>query len=522
MISLGNMADVDFSDCISYYSSDPATSCIALYVEGVKKGRKFLEAGRKAGKPIIALKSGVSAHGAAAAASHTGSLAGSAKIYEAAFKQGKVIQARDLDELLDSAQALSMQPTMPGPNVVVITNGGGIGVLSSDSAEEYGIPLKSCPKDLQDAFYKCMPEFGSPKNPVDITGGSGFKGYEDCIEIALKHDWCHGVAVLYCETAVTVPDQIADAIARGIAKVPGNKKPIVACFVGGEKCKEAGRKLNGFNVPMYDNPRKTMRALSALRQAELFRTRPDDTFHPHANTNKEAALELIKTVRASGRTAFTEPEAHKLFECYGLPTAKFKTAKTADEAVAAAASIGYPVVMKIVSPDILHKSDAGGVKVNLKDEAAIRAAFEAILENAKKYKATADIHGVLIQEMAPQGWKEVIVGTVNDATFGPTVMFGMGGIFVEVLKDVTFRIAPFTKQTAMEMFPDIKSYPILAGTRGEKPRDQVALSDVVSRISQMCFDLGDEIAESDANPVMVFEEGKGVRVVDARIILKKK
>ena len=526
MVSLGNMSDVDFADTINYYAQDPDTNCVTLYVEGLKNGRAFIEAGRKAGKPVIALKSGVSARGAAAAASHTGSLAGAVKIYDAAFNQAKIIRAMDLDEMLDCSQALAMQPPMRGENTLIITNGGGIGVLSSDAAEAHGIPLSAAPKDLQDELYKCMPSFGSPKNPVDITGGAGAKGYEDCIEIALKHPWVNSIAVLYCETATTKPAEIADAIKRGIEKVPDEKKnkPVVACFVGGIECQEAGKKLAAeCSVPLYDNPRKALCALSALRKVAIFQDRKGDEFVPFADTtdSKAKAMAIIEGARKDGRSSLTEPEAKKLFAAYNLPVARTELARTPEEAVKLAHEVGFPIVMKIVSPDILHKSDAGGVKVNIKDDEGVLAAYNLIMENAKKYKADANIHGVVIQEMAPFG-KEVIVGSVNDATFGPTVMYGMGGIFVEVLKDVTFRVAPFSLETANEMLPEIKSFPILKGTRGEKPCDIAALAEVMSRVSQLVYDLADEVAETDANPVMVYENGKGLKVVDARIILKKK
>jgi len=522
MISLGNMADVDFADCIDYYAADKGTGCIALYIEGIKDGRKFLESGRRANKPIIALKAGVSAHGAAAAASHTGSLAGSVKVYDAAFKQAHVIRANDLDHLLDASQAMAMQPPMQGENILVITNGGGIGVLASDAAEVHGVPLKPAPAELQVEFRKCMPDFGSPKNPVDITGGAGLKGYQDAIAVGLKSEWCHGLAVLYCETAVTKPVEIAQGVIEAIRGTGVKNKPIVACFVGGEQCNEAGKLLATESIPLYDSPAKAMSALSALRQVAKFNEEgcsPD--FWPFAGVEQTKCREIIAAARAAGRSVLTEPEAKELFRAYGLPVTKGQTAKTPDEAVKIAKEIGFPIVMKIVSPQIIHKSDAGGVKVNIKDEAGVRDAFNTILANAKKYKADAEIHGVLVLEMAPLG-REVIVGSVNDTAFGPTVMFGLGGIFVEVLKDVTFRVAPFSPGCALKMFPEIKAYPILKGVRGEKPLDQDQLANVVSRLSQLVSELSDEIAETDANPIMLYEHGKGLKVVDARIILKKK
>ena len=523
MVCLGNMSDIDFGDCINYFAQDEGTNAISLYIEGVKNGRKFIEAGRNAGKPILAIKAGVSAHGAAAAASHTGSLAGSARVYQAAFKQAHVIEAHDLDEFLDRSTVLSMQPPMRrGENILVITNGGGVGVLSSDSAEHYGVPLHTAPADLQQELRRSMPDFGSPKNPVDITGGNGAKGYQMALETALQHDWVHGVAILYCETAVTKPLEIADALIETIKANPVENKPIACCLVGGELCVEANRKLMEHGIPAFDSPSKALGALAALREVARFEAQGKDEFKPWVGEEaQKAARAVIASVRADGRVAMTEPEAKKIFEAYGLNVTKSRLATCAADAAFFAAEIGYPVVMKIVSPDIIHKSDAGGVKVNIKDEASARAAFDTILANAKTYKADAKIHGVLVCEMAPFG-REVIAGSVCDATFGPTVMVGLGGIFVEVMKDVTFRVAPFSPETVKQMLPELKTYPLLEGVRGEKRRDMEALGETVSRLSQLVNDLGDEIAETDANPVMLYEQGQGLKVVDARIILTRK
>ncbi|HSC70703.1 MAG TPA: acetate--CoA ligase family protein, partial [Candidatus Methylomirabilis sp.] len=522
MISLGNMADIDFADCVDYYSRDPNTSCIALYIEGVKHGYPFIQAGRRAGKPIVAVKAGVSAHGAAAAASHTGSLAGSVKVYQAAFKQAHVIQAADLDDLLNKSQALAMQPPLRGDNIVLITNGGGIGVLATDAAERHGVPLSTTPPDLQPEFRKHMPDFGSPKNPVDITGGTGVDGYIGALRVALQAPWVHGIGVLYCETAVTKPLGIADAVIQVVKEAGVTGKPIVACFVGGERSTEAGIRFSEASIPCYDCPDKAMSAFAALRQAARFQDGASvDEFRPYTDVDKQRARGIIAEARRAGRRALTEIEAKELFAAYGLPVTAAKLAKTEDDAAGIAKQIGFPVVLKIVSPDILHKSDAGGVKVNLRDEAAVRAAFRTILENARNYKADADIHGILVSEMAPAG-TEVICGSVNDPTFGPTVMLGLGGIFVEVLKDVTFRVAPVSEESAMAMFPEIRSFPILEGARGEKKRDQKALAAVLSRLSQLITDLEDDIAETDANPVLLYEEGKGCRLVDARVILARR
>jgi acetyltransferase len=520
MISIGNMSDIDFADTIDWLNEDPKTTCISLYIEGFKDGRRFIEASKKATKPIIALKSGVSAHGAAAAASHTGSLAGAAKVYGAAFQQAGVIQAADLDDLFNRTQALSLQPPMKGDNLLIITNGGGVGVLATDAAEKYGVPLQFAPQDVQTELKKHMPEFGSAKNPVDLTGQAGNEWYKDSVQYAFAHSWVDGLVVLYCETAVTNPEEIAQSIYQGIVDSGIKGKPVVVSFVGGEKSEKAMQWLVEHGIPAYGAPDVAVDAISALRDFAKMKAMSSEA--PKAcDGDKAAALKIIAAARADGRGSLTEIEAKQVFKAYGLPVTQTQLAKSEDEAVKLAKQVGFPVVMKIVSPDILHKSDAGGVKVNIKDENGAREAYKTIMTNAKAYKADAHIHGIAIQEMAPMG-TEVILGSVNDATFGPTMMFGLGGIFVEVLKDVTFRVAPVTEGQANKMFSEIRGAPILAGARGESPRDRKALADVICKYSAMILDLQDEVSESDANPVLVYEEGKGLKVVDARIILKKK
>jgi len=522
LVSLGNMADVDFTDCVEWLAQDENTSCISLYIEGFRDGRRFMDIARKTGKPIIALKAGVSAHGAAAAASHTGSLAGAVKVYGAAFTQCGVVQASDLDNLFDRVLALSLQPPMRGDNLLIITNGGGIGVLATDAAERCGIPLKFAPPDVQAELKKHMPVFGSAKNPVDITGMAGPDWYLDAVRYALTHPWLDGLAVLYCETAQTEPLEIAKTIRQAVTESGVTDKPVCACFVGGERSLKAMQWLVESGIPAYAAPDTAVNAMAALYEYGQMRAAVAANDIPSADpAARGAALKIIQQARSDGRTALTEIEAKQVFAAYGMPVTATRLAKSEDEAAALAKQTGFPLVLKIVSPDIIHKSDAGGVKVNLKDEAAVRQAYRDILQNAKAYKADADIHGVAVQEMAEWG-AEVILGSVNDPSFGPTVMFGLGGIFVEALKDVTFRVAPIGVSQAAGMMSEIRGAPILAGVRGEKPRDRQAMAAVISRYSQMVTDLMDEIAETDANPVLLYEEGKGLKVVDARIILKKK
>ncbi|MBI9034464.1 MAG: acetate--CoA ligase family protein [Bacteroidales bacterium] len=521
LISIGNMSDINFGETISWLDQDENTKCISLYIEGLQDGRYFMDVSRKAKKPIIALKSGVSAHGAAAAASHTGSLAGVAKVYGAAFQQAGVVQAGNLNNLFDRTLALSLQPPMNGDNLLIVTNGGGVGVLATDSAENYGIPLKFAPKDLQEELMKHMPEFGSAKNPVDLTGMAPMEWYTGSVSAAMKSDWVDGLVVLYCETSLTDPVEIAKGIKQAIDESGESDKPVIASFVGGKDSQSAIEYLIDNGIPSYDAPDTAVNAIAALREYSKMR---GSQFNPDIDIDidgKELALSIIKEAREDGRDALTEIEAKQVFKAYDLPTATTLLATDEDKAVELANKVGYPIVMKIVSPDILHKSDAGGVKVNVKDDKSVRETYNNIIKNAKAYKADADIHGIAIQEMAPWG-TEVILGSINDPTFGPTMMFGLGGIFVEVLKDVTFRVAPVTDHQANIMLEEIRGAPILDGVRGEKPRDKKALADIIRKYSNMILDLTDEISESDANPVLVYENGKGAKVVDARIILKTK
>jgi acetate---CoA ligase (ADP-forming) len=521
LISIGNMSDVDFADTVEWLNDDPATACISLYIEGFKDGRRFIEVSRKATKPIIALKSGVSTHGAAAAASHTGSLAGAAKVYGAAFQQAGVVEAADLDALFNRTLTLSLQPPLKGDNLLIITNGGGVGVLATDAAERNGLPLRFAPKDVQDELKKHMPAFGSAKNPVDLTGMAGTDWYHDSIRFAISHDWADGLVVLYCETAMTDPMEIAKGIQAAVEEAGMTEKPVTVSFVGGEKSEKAMEWLVEHGIPAFGAPDVAVNTMAALREYATLKEMVQEEIEPCGADNREKAMEIINHARADKRDSLTEVEAKELFALYGLPVARTRLAKSQDEAIELAREIGYPVVMKIVSPDILHKSDAGGVKVNIRDEAAAREAYNTIMKNASEYKYDADIHGIAVQEMAPWG-TEVILGSINDPTFGPTLMFGLGGIFVEVLKDVTFRVTPVSASQARRMFDEIRGAPILAGVRGEEPRDKEALADVICAYSTMILDLDEEISESDANPVLVYEVGRGVKVVDARVILKQK
>ncbi len=518
LISIGNMSDLDFADLIEYFRNDEDTKCISLYVEGIKNGRKFIDVCKKIlEKPIVALKSGVSARGSIAAASHTGSLAGSGKVYSAAFKQATVVQAYTLDDLFDRSLALSLQPPMKGDNLLIITNGGGVGVLATDAAERYGIPLRDPPEDLKEKLKEIMPEFGSAKNPVDITGMASADWYGKALKIALQHPWVNGVTVLYCETSVSDPRELSMEIFEATS-CNRSEKPVTVSYVGGEVTERAIEWLQKKGIPVFRSPDRAISAMAALREYGRYIEKGFDEFNRFEDVDTGKVRNIFERIKKEGRDFVTEVEAKEILEAYRIPVAKTVLARTKEEAVQLSKNMKYPLVAKIVSPQVVHKSDVGGVVLNIKDEMELQQAYERIVLNVRKNVPNAEIVGIAVQEMAPPG-TESIIGSTKDVQFGPTVMFGLGGIFVEVMKDVSFRVAPFSKSTAIDMINELNGKAILYGVRGEKPKDIESLSDAISRISQLVTEFP-EIKELDANPTLVYEEG--IKVVDARIILDKK
>ncbi len=520
LISIGNMSDLDFADLIDYFKNDPDTSCISLYVEGIKNGRKFIDVSKRVlEKPILALKSGVSERGSVAAASHTGSLAGSGKVYSAAFRQAGVVQADNLEDLFDKSLALSMQPPMRGENLLIITNGGGVGVLATDAAEKFGIPLKEPPDDLKNELKKIMPDFGSAKNPVDITGMADAEWYGKALKIALKHPWVDAVTVLYCETSVSDPRDLAIEIYEAkLEATECNKiqKPITVSFIGGEVTERATEWLQKKGIPVFRSPDRAVSAMSALRQYGRFIEKGFDEFQKFWDVDYEGVREILKDIEINRNGYVNEIDAKNILSKYGIPVAKTVLARSKDD-LNNMNDIVFPVVAKIVSKDVIHKSDVGGVILNIKNMDELKNAYDRIMENVKSKIPDASIEGIAVQEMAPQGI-EVIVGSTEDPQFGPTMMFGLGGIFVEIMKDVSFRIAPFSKSIAIDMINETKGKAVLSGARGSKGGDMDKLAEAISRISQLVSDFP-EIKELDANPIMVYENG--IKVVDARIILKR-
>ncbi len=503
IVSLGNKAVLDEADFMMYLKDDEETDVILLYLEGVEDGRKFMEVAKEVSKvkPIVAVKSGKTEAGAKAASSHTGSLAGSFVAYRTAFKQCGVVEAESVEDLFDFSLVLTKIRELNG-GIAIVTNSGGPGVIASDAVEMFGLKLARFEKDTIEALREILPPMANVYNPVDVLGDADADRFGKALSVVAKDRNVGGIIAILTPTA-----QIDFAKASEyVAKI---EKPIVTCFMGGESVKEAVEFLKRHGIFNFMDP---VRAVRSLRSAVLYDEMRDklDREMPKIEVDRDKVRDLIAN---AGRKVLTA-ESFEILKAYGIPVPSYGIAKTAEEALKIADEIGYPVAMKIVSPDILHKTDVGCVKLNVRRE-DVEKTFYEIVKRAEDY-LKADVDGVMVQKMMPMG-REVIVGMKRDPQFGPLIMFGMGGIYVEVFRDVSFRIAPLSKEDAYEMVREVKAYRILKGVRGEKPSDINAVVDVILRVSKLSLDF-EEVVEMDLNPVFVYE--KGCCVVDAKIVLR--
>ncbi|HEY8139667.1 MAG TPA: acetate--CoA ligase family protein [Nitrososphaera sp.] len=519
VISMGNKVDMDESDILELLADDDDTRVIIMYLEDIRSARRFMDIAKKITtekkKPIVVLKAGRTAEGAKAAASHTGALGGSDANYEAAFAQCGVIRVDTMGELFDLATAFSKQP-IPDGGIVIVSNAGGPAIISTDSCSKYGLKMADI-SSIKEAISKVIPAYGSPRNPVDIVGDADYVRFEKVLLEVLADPGVGSVVTMCTPSATLNYDDLARVLVKMSRQFPN--KTILASLMGLAEGIENRTIMSEGGVPYYLYSEPAIRTLKAMYDFKKW----IDTSATKAPTlqfakDKEKVRTIFENVRKQGRANLLEEEGYEVLKAYGFPTPKSILGATEEECVRGANEIGYPVVMKIASPDIIHKSDAGGVKVGVKTEEELRAAFRSIMENAKKYKADAKIKGVLVQEMVKSA-KETILGASQDQTFGPVIMFGLGGIYVEVLKDVVFRVAPIDEREAANMVESIKTIKLLKGVRGEKPSDLKAIADSLQRLSQLVVDFP-EIKEFDINPLLVLEQGKGARVVDARIILK--
>ncbi|MBN1566994.1 MAG: acetate--CoA ligase family protein [Acidobacteria bacterium] len=503
LCSLGNKVDVDEKDLIGYFNSDPNVDVILIYMEGLKDGREFLATEIR--KPVIVLKVGRSSRGAKAAASHTGSLAGSDGVYNAVFKQMGILRASSFSEAFGWARAFSL-PAPKGNNNVIITNGGGIGVAATDECEAAGIGLLEDLPWLESKFRSTMPDFGSTKNPIDITGQGGVQGYRDAVKIALSEDKIDGVFVLYCETAMTDPLEIAKAAAEEY-DASGRKKPLAVALVGGEDSRRALQLLNERKIPAYSEVKDVVSSFKILREWKKNQDRPRDGDVQYEPPNE--AVSYIDTIRKEGRTILMEHEARKVLEMCGVPMPKWGFARSLDEAKKQAEGM-YPLAMKIASPEIIHKSDVGGVVLNIGSREELESKYNEMMARIKKLMPGANLLGVNIVQMV--SGIECIAGMSQDPQFGPVVMFGLGGVLVEALKDVSFRIAPFGEKEAERLMAEIKAKNILDGFRGIHA-DKAGLIKVLCAIQK----LSAIVKEVDINPLIT--NNNGTFAADARIVL---
>jgi len=513
-VSLGNKADLSEIDFIEYFMNDPDTSLILGYIEDVVEGKRFMEIAQKATKvkPIILLKSGGTAAGARAASSHTGALAGSDVAFDAAFRQTGIVRAHGVQDLFDTALAFAEGKLPTGNGLLVITNAGGPGIIAADTAEQLHIDLPRMTAESIAAIARKLPSNATVFNPVDVVGDATSERYAVVLEQAIKDSNVAGIVVILTPQAMTDMDRIAEVI---IAASKTTKKPIITSFMGEARVRSAIHKLKDASIPNFSYPELAIKAFKRLSDhVARKKEAPEKTASRVYSVSK--ARGIITGILQSGATQIGEDEAMQILACYGFRFPKRILAKTAREATKAASELGFPVVMKISSPDILHKTDVGGVRVNVRTPKEAEEAFAEITTNARRIMRDAFIKGVMIYEMV-KGGKEVILGVTHDRTFGHMIMFGLGGIYVEVLKDVSFRIAPVAMRDAVAMVNEIRTIGLLRGARGERPADINAIASSIVDLSCLVSDFP-EIEELDINPLIVLEEG--AVALDARIIFK--
>ncbi len=528
-VGVGNEADLKFHEYLKYFEDDPKTSAILMYVEGMRDGRAFLQQAyqttRK--KPVVLLKSGRTATGMRSAGSHTGALAGISEVARTAFRRAGIMTIDNLDELFPVVETLACLPPITRNKVAILADGGGHATIASDTLTDYGIEIPQLSEKTQKRLAEILPPNASLKNPVDVAGGTDENPalFADCARILLEDAQVDGLLIvgLFGGYSIRFADKLKfleEDAAHQMGKLVKNyQKPIILQSLYTLVNTHSLELLRYYGIPVYESLGIACTCMSALSSygGYIYNTKKKKT-HFVFNWRQKAkpeAVEIIRKAREDGRRALLENEAKSILALHQAPVPVECVAATADEAVEIAKKSKNGVVLKIVSPDILHKSDAGGVKVNLKTEEEIRNAFSDIIANARVYKKNADIRGCLVSPMADRG-VEVIIGTKVDDQFGPVIMFGLGGILVEVVKDVSFRVLPIAKNAAKEMISEIKSAPILDGVRGEAPVDKKPIIELLVKVSEI-IEAYPEIQEMDLNPVIARHDG--ISIVDARIIL---
>jgi acetyltransferase len=515
VVSLGNEAVLDEVDFLAEWGEDPDTDVILAYLEDIDDGRAFVETAREVTKdtPVVVIKSGRTAAGAEAAASHTGSIAGSDQAYRAGLGQAGVLRAMDVEEVFDLGQVLAGQPLLDRDDVAVVTNGGGPGVLATDAIGESRLEVAEFDEEVRADLAEVLPEEADPTDPLDIIGDADLDRFREALDIVLGAETVGGAVVLSIPTALFEFDELAEAIGDLQER---HGKPVVACLMGGEAADRAADELEAYGIPNYFDPARAVPSLAALADYRDVREREYES-PAEFDVDRERAREILAGAVDRG-IDYLGVEAMGLLDAYGIPTPASGLAGDAAEAESIAGEIGGPVVMKIVSPDIVHKSDIGGVEVGVPIE-DVRDTYRAIRERATDHDPDATILGVHVEALVdPDESTETIVGTKRDPQFGHLVMFGLGGIFVQVFEDTSFRVAPVTEREAREMTEEIQAAPMLRGARGRAPADLDAVVETIQRISRLVTDFP-AIEELDVNPLVVAPDG--VYAIDLRLTVDR-
>lgn len=520
-VSFGNKADVSEIDLLAYLAKDEKTDVIAMYLEDVSNGRRFIETARdifwETGKPMLCLKSGRSPEGAKAVSSHTGSLAGSDSVYDALLIQSGVQRVDTIAELFDYAALYTTQSLPRGNRVAIITNAGGPGIMATDAAIRYGLRLAELSDETRDKLKPLLPAAASLRNPVDVIGDARSDRYKAAVHTVLADPNVDMGMVILTPQSMT---DVAETAAVVPETIEGIDKPVVCSFMGAKDVAPGVEILRRAGVPNYPFPEDAVRALAAADRLVSLREIPRRNMPTFNDLAMDRAKQIIADALDGKKERYlTQAECRPLLECYRLPLLKSRVVSNVDEAAAAAEEFQTPVVMKVMSEDVVHKYDAGGVILNVHGADEARAAYKKIYGNVERHVPGARIQGILVEQMAPRG-VEVILGASRDPRFGPLMMFGLGGTLVEVLKDVSFRLAPMWQISAERMVRQIRSFTVLNGFRGNPPSDIDAIVDTLLRLSAMVIN-HPEISELDINPLIVHAAGQGCSVADSRVMLRR-
>lgn len=516
-VSIGSMLDVDFGDLIDYLGNDPQVSSIVLYIENLTNIRKFMSAARAVSrvKPIVVLKSGRSQAGARAASSHTGALAGEDAAYEAAFERAGIVRVDTIGELFDCAELMAKQLLPTGSGLAVITNGGGPGVMAADALAAHGLEPVSLSSETLERLDAVLPRYWSRANPVDILGDAPPSRWRAALEVCLSTREIHALVIIFVPQGLSSGLDIARTLAELLQERP--HPPLFAVWMGGSAQDEARHILNTVSIPTYETPEQAVAAFRYMyayaRNLEMLQEIPPK-LEAVLRLDKPRAAGIVREALSRKESQLTEMDAKALLEAYGIPVNRTEGAVSADEAVQIARRIGYPVVLKILSPQILHKSDARGVQINLRSDDAVRTAFERIIENARVYDPKADLLGVTVQTMLRRADYELIIGSKRDPDFGPLILFGMGGIMTEVLRDRAIALPPLNRLLARRLMEETRVSILLKGYRNRPPANLPLLEEMLIRLSHLVTDFP-EIVELDINPVILSEDQ--AFGVDARV-----